>query len=43
MECGITCGLTAALFGEITIRDGHVQQGNFNDYPRLILQQMPGR
>jgi len=41
VESGITYGLTAALFGEITIRDGRVQQGNFDDYPMLTLRQMP--
>jgi isoquinoline 1-oxidoreductase beta subunit len=41
VESGITYGLTAALFGDITIRKGRVQQGNFDDYPMLILGQMP--
>ena len=41
VESGITYGLTAALFGEITLRDGRVQQANFNDYPMLTLRQMP--
>jgi isoquinoline 1-oxidoreductase beta subunit len=41
VESAITYGLTAALFGEINIRDGRVQQGNFNDYPMLTLRQMP--
>ncbi len=41
VESGITYGLTAALFGAITIRDGRVQQGNFDDYPMLTLRQMP--
>ena len=41
VESGITYGLTAALFGEITIGDGRVQQGNFDDYPMLTLRQMP--
>jgi isoquinoline 1-oxidoreductase beta subunit len=41
VESAITYGLTATLFGEITVRDGRVQQGNFNDYPMLTLRQMP--
>ena len=41
VESGITYGLTAALFGDITIRKGRVLQGNFDDYPMLTLRQMP--
>ena len=41
VESGITYGLTAALFGDITIHKGRVQQGNFDDYPMLTLGQMP--
>jgi len=41
VESGITYGLTAALFGDITIHKGRVQQGNFDDYPMLTLRQMP--
>jgi len=41
VESAITYGLTAALFGEISIRAGRVQQGNFHDYPMLTLRQMP--
>jgi isoquinoline 1-oxidoreductase beta subunit len=41
VESAITYGLTAALFGEISIRAGRVQQGNFHDYPMLSLRQMP--
>jgi isoquinoline 1-oxidoreductase beta subunit len=41
VESAITYGLTATLFGAITIREGRVQQGNFDDYPMLTLQQMP--
>ena len=33
--------LTAALFGEITIKDGRVEQSNFHDYRMLRLAQMP--
>jgi isoquinoline 1-oxidoreductase beta subunit len=41
MESGIVYGLTAALKGEITIDKGRVQQGNFNDYPLLAIDEMP--
>ena len=41
VESGITYGLTATLFGDITIHKGRVQQGNFDDYPMLALRQMP--
>jgi isoquinoline 1-oxidoreductase beta subunit len=32
---------TAALFGEITLEEGRVVQGNFHDYPMLLLTDMP--
>ncbi len=41
MEGGIAFGLTAALKAAITIKDGRVQQSNFNDYPLLALDEMP--
>ncbi|MEO9524019.1 xanthine dehydrogenase family protein molybdopterin-binding subunit [Marinobacter alexandrii] len=37
IEGGILFGLTAALYGEITLEQGEVQQSNFHDY-RLIRQ-----
>ncbi len=40
-ESAIVYGLTAALYGEITIKDGRVQQSNFNDYQMLRIAQMP--
>jgi len=41
MEGGIVMGLTAALKGEITLRNGHVQQSNLHDYPLLRFDEMP--
>jgi isoquinoline 1-oxidoreductase beta subunit len=41
MQSGIVYGLTAALRGEITIKDGRVQQSNFTDYPLLRIDEMP--
>src|SRR5262249_41543103 len=40
-ESAVVFGLTAALYGEITIKDGRVQQSNFNDYKMLRLAEMP--
>ena len=34
-------GITAAMFGEITIKDGRVEQGNFDDYQMLRINQAP--
>ena len=41
MESGIIFGITAALFGEITIKDGRVEQGNFDDYQMLRINEAP--
>jgi len=41
VEGGIAFGLTAALHGEISIRDGRVEQSNFHDYEMLRLARMP--
>ncbi len=41
MEGGIGFGLSAALFGEITIKDGAVVQSNFGDYRVLRINEMP--
>jgi len=41
IESGIVFGLSAALWGEITLDQGRVQQGNFNDYRLLRLSEMP--
>ena len=41
MEGGIIFGLTAALKTEITLKDGRVVQGNFDDYPMLRIFESP--
>ncbi|GAB3921801.1 xanthine dehydrogenase family protein molybdopterin-binding subunit [Larkinella terrae] len=41
MESGIVYGLTAALYGEISLRNGQVQQRNFHDYRMLRINEMP--
>lgn len=41
MQGGTIDGLSTALNLEITIRDGRVLQGNFNDYPLAAMAQMP--
>jgi len=41
VEGGLIFGLTAALYGEITIDKGRVQQSNFNDYRMLRINQTP--
>ncbi|MFZ0736751.1 MAG: molybdopterin cofactor-binding domain-containing protein, partial [Candidatus Acidiferrales bacterium] len=41
MEGGIIFGLTAALKDEITLKDGRVEQGNFDDYPMLRIFEAP--
>ena len=41
LQGGIVYGLTAALYGEITLERGRVKQSNFTDYPMLHIEEMP--
>jgi isoquinoline 1-oxidoreductase beta subunit len=41
MESAIVFGLSAALYGEITLVDGQVQQTNYHDFPALRIDACP--
>ena len=41
MEGGIGFGLGAAMYGAITLKDGRVEQDNFNSYRVLRINEMP--
>jgi len=41
IESAVLYGLTAALFGEITIKEGRVEQGNFDSYPIARMADAP--
>ena len=41
LQGGLIFGLTAALYGDITLDKGRVQQSNFHDYRMLRIDQAP--
>jgi len=41
IEGGINYGLSMAMLGEITVKQGEVQQNNFDDYPVLRISHAP--
>jgi isoquinoline 1-oxidoreductase beta subunit len=41
INSAVAFGLTAALYGKITLKDGRVEQSSFPDYPVLRLDEMP--
>ncbi len=41
VESAIAYGLSAALYGRISFKDGRVEQGNFDTYPVLRMNEMP--
>ena len=41
VEGSVAYGLSAALFGGCTVKDGRIEQQNFSDYPVVRMQDMP--
>jgi isoquinoline 1-oxidoreductase beta subunit len=41
VEGSFAYGLSAALFGECTLKDGRIEQTNFSDYPVVHMRHMP--
>jgi isoquinoline 1-oxidoreductase subunit beta len=41
VQSAIVFGLSAALYGAISFKDGRVEQSNFHDYPVLRMNEMP--
>src|SRR5205823_2515322 len=41
MQSAIVYGLSAALYGQITVKDGRVEQSNFHDYQVVRMNEVP--
>jgi isoquinoline 1-oxidoreductase beta subunit len=41
LESGVIFGITAALYGAITLKDGRVEQSNFDNYRMLRIGEAP--
>ena len=41
VEGAVVFGITAALYGEITLKDGRVEQANFDSYQMLRISEAP--
>jgi isoquinoline 1-oxidoreductase beta subunit len=41
MESAAAFALSATLYGEITLKNGRVEQSNYSNYPVLLISEMP--
>jgi isoquinoline 1-oxidoreductase subunit beta len=41
VEGSFVYGLTAMLYGQCTVKDGRIEQANFDTYPMMRLREMP--
>jgi isoquinoline 1-oxidoreductase subunit beta len=41
IQSALVFGLSAAMYGRITLKNGRVEQSNFSDYPVLRINEMP--
>ena len=41
LQSAVVYGLSAALYGSITLKSGVIEQSNFSDYPVLRISEMP--
>jgi isoquinoline 1-oxidoreductase beta subunit len=41
IQSAVMFGITAALYGEITLKDGRVEQANFDNYQVLRINEAP--
>jgi isoquinoline 1-oxidoreductase beta subunit len=41
IQSGVIFGVTAALYGEVTLKNGRIEQGNFDSYQLLRLNEAP--
>ena len=41
VESSVNFGLSAALYGEITLKDGRIEQANFDSYPVVRMPESP--
>jgi isoquinoline 1-oxidoreductase beta subunit len=41
VEGSFVYGLSALLYGECTVKDGEIEQTNFDSYPSMLISEMP--